>query len=127
MSTNWWTGTAAIGAALGAVQDRIHDGGRVGLDRAASNVLNVSNQQVPHEEGTLELDGDYKLDPQRLLAAIGYGIGAEAAEYAVPQHERLDYHHDSGRNAKFLENALNQTREQNLEIVGQAIRERLNQ
>lgn len=78
-----------------------------GLGLASEHILGVSNNQVPHEMGDLERDGAASVDPDLLQAAVSYGRNAETAEYAVPQHERMDYVHDAGRNAKYLENALN--------------------
>lgn len=104
------------------VKGRTHDGARKGLGLAGRNTLNVSNSQVPHEEGDLERDGGVSVDGERLRSAISYGRSADTAKYAVDQHENLTYHHDSGRNAKFLENALNSTRAQNLTLLGKSIK-----
>lgn len=88
-----------------------------GLYLAGENVLAVSNRQVPHEEGDLERDGAVIQGVGEV--AITYGRDAEVAEYAVPVHEDMDAQHDSGRNAKFLENALNSERDRSLEIIAE--------
>lgn len=95
-----------------------------GIQLALRNVLNVSSRQVPHEEGDLERDGAVVYDKETKMGAVTYGRRADTKDYAVEQHERLDLHHDGGRNAKFLENAFNSTREQNLQIIQQAITRR---
>jgi hypothetical protein len=41
--------------------------------------------------------------------------------YASLQHERLDWHHESG-NAKYLENAMNSTREEQVATIAEEIR-----
>lgn len=101
---------AAAGARRGNVR---------GLELAGQHILGVSNSQVPHEVGDLERDGAASVDPDTLRAAVTYGRNAETAKYAVPQHERMDYRHDAGRNAKYLENAFNSERQ----VVAQIITE----
>lgn len=91
-----------------------------GLYLAGENVLAVSNRQVPHEEGDLERDGAVIQGVGEV--AIVYGRDAEVADYAVEQHENTDLQHDSGRNAKFLENALNSERDRSLEIIAETQR-----
>lgn len=110
---------------LTKANDDMRDGAREGLLVAARNTLNVSNMQVPYEEGDLARDGGISVDDGELRAAISYGRSADTAQYAVPQHERMDFKHDSGRNAKFLENALNSTRDQNLGIIAAGIKRRM--
>lgn len=96
-----------------------------GLRFASRNTLNVSNRQVPHEEGDLERDGAASVDEGELIAAIAYGRTAQTKDYAVPQHEDMSLKHDSGRNAKYLENALNATAPQNGQIIATAIRSKM--
>lgn len=97
-------------------------GARKGLLLGARVVLNASNRQVPHEEGDLERDGGTSLDEGKLVAAISYGRSAQTRDYAERQHEDMSLHHDAGRNAKYLENALNETREQVAEVIAQSIK-----
>lgn len=101
------------------------EGAREGLQLAARNTLNVSNAQVPFEEGDLSRDGGYSADDDKLLVAISYGRSADTKDYAVAQHEDMSLAHDPGRNAKFLELAMAATREQNLGIVGASIKRRM--
>jgi hypothetical protein len=100
----------------------VHKGGIRGMRLASANTLNVSNKQVPHEEGDLERDGGTSVDERNLIAAVSYGRTADTRKYAERQHEDMNLKHDSGRNAKFLENALNSTRAQNLQIIAEAIK-----
>jgi hypothetical protein len=68
--------------------------------------------------GTLRASG-YVAQPERngrtLSVEIGYG-GA-AADYAIPQHERLDYQHTTGQ-AKYLESVLNESRPSMAQRIG---------
>jgi hypothetical protein len=59
---------------------------------------------VPVDTGVLRSSGDVSIPDLKhdgsIVVELGYG-GA-ACRYAIPQHERLDYHHTVGR-AKYLE------------------------
>lgn len=88
-----------------------------GLVLAAEHVLGESNKRVPHEEGTLENSGIVSYDPGKLRAAISYDTS-----YAAVQHEDLTLRHNGGREAKYLENALNAEKDAILEIVAQVTR-----
>lgn len=81
---------------------RSHKGAARGLALAAEHVLGVSNDQAPIEEGTLIRSGAPSVDEKNLVAAVSYDT-----PYSVRQHEDMHLRHDSGRNAKFLENAFN--------------------
>lgn len=105
------------GAAAGARRGQVR-----GLELAGQHVLGVSNSQVPHELGDLERDGAASVDPDTLTSAVSYGRNPETAKYAVPQHERMDYVHDAGRNAKYLENAFNSERQVAAQIITEQTR-----
>ncbi|MFD8529413.1 hypothetical protein ACFV0L_18535 [Streptosporangium canum] len=77
-----------------------------GLRNATEHVLAVSNQRVPHDEGTLERSGAAVVHEADLLGVVSYG-----APYSVVQHENLDYKHKPGRTAKFLELAVREEAE----------------
>lgn len=95
-------------------------------DRAAllagEHVLTESRRLVPHEEGTLERSG--KVDTERQgdvsVAAISYDT-----PYAVRQHEEMDYRHDEGRQAKYLEQPLESEQDTVRAIGEQQLRQAL--
>lgn len=72
-----------------------------GLRLSAEHVLQVSRARVPIEEATLERSGAATVEESDLTAAVSYDT-----PYAVRQHEELDYRHDAGRTAKYLEGPL---------------------
>ncbi|MGW4305074.1 hypothetical protein [Streptomyces californicus] len=85
-----WNGAAVIrGTRAGAAR---------GLRLGAEHVLQVSRERAPIEEGTLERSGTATVDEDELRAAVAYDT-----PYAVRQHEAMDYRHDAGRTAKYLE------------------------
>ena len=92
------------------------------LDRlriAGEHVLGVSNSRVPFEEGDLAASGSVSDDGESVVA-ISYD-----EDYAVVQHEDMSLKHDAGREAKFLENSLNQERDKILEFVREGAKRRL--
>ena len=89
-----WYGDKAKGA--------VHRGAARGLMLGAEHVLQEANILVPIEEGTLLRSGVASSDESALQAAVSYDT-----PYAVRQHEELDYHHDVGRQAKYLETPIN--------------------
>lgn len=91
-----------------------------GLRLAGEHVLQVSNGRVPLLEGTLERSGrvsDPEVDGESVVGAVSYDT-----PYAVRQHEETDYHHPDGRQAKYLESAVNDTAGVQRAIIAQAIK-----
>lgn len=83
----------------------IREGARKGLFAGAEHVLGVSNDRVPHEEGDLEDTGGSSVDGKALRAAVSYDDSAYKGQ-AIDQHENMEYKHDGGRSAKYLELAM---------------------
>jgi hypothetical protein len=92
--------TGPIEARLRQFANNLGDGADQGAAMCMQELLARSSQLVPIEEGTLQNTG--RVVSGAGGAACGYGTGGAEA-YAVAQHERVDYRHDNGRQAKFLE------------------------
>lgn len=88
-----------------------------GLALGAEHVLGESNNRVPHEEGTLENSGSVSYESGKLRAAISYNT-----PYAAVQHEDMSLRHDNGREAKYLENALNAEKDTVGEIIAKSVK-----
>jgi hypothetical protein len=86
-------------AALAAIRAGALRGVRLG----AEHLLQVARSRVPIEEGTLERSGVVSVDESAITAAVSFD-----SPYAVRQHEELDYRHDAGREAKYLEKPLHE-------------------
>ena len=100
------------------LQDAAMRGAQRGLYLWAEHVLEESGRLVPHQEGTLERSGvAHKPRAGELQAAVSYDT-----PYAVRQHEETTYRHPHGRQAKYLETAVNQSQRVGLELVGREIR-----
>ncbi|MFG1997880.1 hypothetical protein ACGFNU_01880 [Spirillospora sp. NPDC048911] len=69
-----------------------------GLRLAAEHLLEESRRLVPIQSGDLARSGVASVDAARLTAAVSYDT-----PYAVRQHEELNFRHDPGRSAKYLE------------------------
>lgn len=87
-----------------------------GLRRALEHTLAESKKLVPLDEATLERSGKVSMDG--LNGAISFDT-----VYAVVQHERLDYKHLPGRQAKYLEQPMNTEREIMLQLMAVSLRD----
>jgi hypothetical protein len=102
------------------VKQKARKGAARGLFLWAEHVLETSGRLVPIEEGTLERSGVASVDETQLRAAVSYDT-----PYAVAQHEHMDWHHDPGRQAKYLEQPLNSERTVGLKLVGREVKAEL--
>lgn len=88
-----------------------------GLHLGLEHLLGVSNQRVPIEYGDLERSGVVSMSEDGDVGAVSYNT-----EYAVRQHEELDWVHDAGRQAKFLESAATDEAETVADIIAAELR-----
>jgi hypothetical protein len=93
----------------------------VGLLMGGEMVLKVSNERVPHEDGDLERTGAVTGDVEESKVAISYRDVAYRGQ-AVHQHEDMTLKHDEGRQAKYLETALQENRDAVLQAVAGQLR-----
>jgi hypothetical protein len=99
------------------ISAELHAAAARGLGIAAEHLLGASRQLVPLEEATLERSGVASVDEANLTAAVSYDT-----PYAVVQHERMDYRHDPGRQAKYLEGPMHSEGETLLALIAAQIR-----
>ena len=99
------------------VTERERLGAARGLYLAAENVLEMATRIVPLNEGTLERSGVASVDEALLKAAVSYDT-----PYAVRQHEELDYQHQRGRQAKYLETPFNESTETTRMLIAREIK-----
>lgn len=92
-----------------------------GLQLALEHVLAESNRIIPLEEGTLMRSGETSIDEGNLTGTVSYN-----SPYAVRQHEELTWRHAPGRQAKYLETAVNTSRQDCARIMQQELRRWLN-
>lgn len=98
----------------GVIRSAVTDG----LGKALQHILDVSNENAPEDQRDLKDSG--KVDQDGFAGDITYD-----AEYAVAQHERLDFHHPNGGSAKYLESAMNTEAAKVAEIIAREVRGKL--
>lgn len=94
-------------------------GAERGVKLAVEFLLGESQQEVPLEEATLLRSGhtDVEAKAHEVEGVISYDT-----PYAVIQHEALDFKHDPGRKAKYLEDPVNRNAAKVYAIMGAAMR-----
>lgn len=75
---------------------------------AAGVVMTEAKQRAPVDLGPLRNSGYVTLPEASSAPQVELGFGGAAKEYALIQHERLEFKHEVGE-AKYLENAINAT------------------
>ena len=116
-----WTGTLL--ANLARLPAQAQRGALRGVTLGAEYVLGESVKVAPIEEGTLSRSGKTSAEMQggdTAVAAVSYDT-----PYAARQHEEMDWRHDPGRQAKYLEQPLNAAAPTVAKIYAQAAREAL--
>lgn len=107
-------------------QARITEGLESGVRALADDIFDESQALVPNDpetgSGDLKASGrvETAVGAAKVEAQISYGTG-----HAVIQHERLDYHHDSGEAAKFLERPLSAAQRSGGSTVAARVRKAL--
>lgn len=89
-----------------------------GLELAAEYLLQVSAELAPHEEGDLERSGEVSKDDNAQTVAVSYD-----RPYAVRQHEEMTWRHDPGKQAKYLEDPMNNEKPTMLGLLAGPIEE----
>lgn len=103
------------------VGEEMHHWLAEGLGHAVEFLLGESSPIVPLDEGTLDRSGVASTDDERLEGAVSYDT-----PYAVIQHENLDYQHDPGRTAKYLERPFMEKQPEMLELIAAPARRGMN-
>ena len=94
------------------------------LYQEAEAIMTPAKRLAPHDVGTLESSG--YVEPPVYAGddvSVTLGFGGAAKDYALEQHENLDYQHDEGRQAKYLEEPAVAAHAGMSERVAQKIRE----
>lgn len=107
------------------VKKAVRHAGAKGLFQVAEHVLEESNRIVPHRTGQLMRSGESFVDSDQGISAVSYGStgGGGAAAYAVAQHEGVDFNHPNGREAKFLEKAVQRVAPEMTTIIHGKVKE----
>lgn len=111
-STEWHGGRVI--AQVKSAKDRAT---KKGLD----HLLSASKKLVPFEHGALKKSGQVVMEGDG-EGSVQYGTTPETAAYAVVQHERMDFHHPRGGQAKYLEAAMTREAQRIFQIISQELR-----
>jgi hypothetical protein len=79
-----------------------------GVYMLANEIMTDAKRRTPVDVGALKGSG-YVTQPEEAGGWIvsNLGFGGPAKDYAIVQHERTEFSHPEGGEAKFLENAAN--------------------
>ncbi len=103
-------GAAAMIATLKQIAAKFPDRVAAAIYQEAQIEMTESKRRCPVDVGTLRASG-MVAEPIRsgrnISVTLSYGGAAQ--DYAIPQHENLEYVHKVGQ-AKFLESVLNESR-----------------
>lgn len=96
-------GTEALQATLRSAGPLAGEAMKAGLYEAAESIMTEAKSRTPVDTGTLVNSGAV-LPPvvEGTHFEVTMGFGGAASDYALIQHENLEYHHNVGQ-AKYLE------------------------
>jgi len=103
------------------VKARERAGAVIGLTQWTEHVAQAAVDVCPIEESTLVGSITPSVDAGSLRGAVCAGDSGSAA-YALIQHEALDYHHNAGKTAKYIENPANESKAVGLGLVAAAVK-----
>ena len=94
---------------------------------AEFRVMPEAKKQAPHDLGILEASGMVALPKiSGTTVTVEIGFGGAASDYALRQHEELEWHHpQAGKKAKYLEDPFNANLQGFDERVAAALRKEL--
>lgn len=104
-----FAGLADLRANLQAVQRHTKEAMILAAVKHANKVMNVSKGLVPIETGKLMISGEVQepvVTDSSVSVDLVYGSEEPTSNYAAVQHERLDFNHPRGGQAKYLEQPL---------------------
>lgn len=104
----------------GRVKRAAREGAARGLALAGAHLLGEAQAIVPHETGDLERSGRWEIDEANLRVVVYFDT-----PYAVRQHEEMNYQHEGGRQAKYLETPANREGPVMQELIAAQIRRAL--
>jgi hypothetical protein len=97
---------------------RILNASEDGEDRAADELLRLSQLEVPLDKSTLANSGHADRDSKGAYVAYG----GPASDYAVRLHEHPEYSFQHGRKGKYLEDPLKHNQHKFLELMGEQVK-----
>lgn len=110
-----WRGPELVGAVREAAVEALQAAGELIADEA--------DRRIPRDSGELAQSRKVDVDAGRLVVDITYGgRGGLPQAYAIRQHEDLDLQHPRGGQAKYLEQALEEHKDDVFQMIADDIR-----
>lgn len=91
----------AVRANISKLQKKAPGSSTGALEDAAYELMRLSQQQVPHDEGTLQNSGTVESSPNGRDIILGYHT-----PYAARLHEHPEYNFQKGRKGKYIEDPI---------------------
>lgn len=109
-----WNGAKAMNAIHAALEDA--------LLTCGADLQEKSVNRAPIDTGKLR-ENCVVDDAELSSGVVKVGYTHEVDEYSLIQHERLDFNHPRGGEAKYLENPFNENAQRYTEYIGEQIGE----
>lgn len=109
-----WNGAKAMSAIHAAMEDA--------LLTCGADLQEKSVNLAPLDTGKLR-ENCVVDDSELSIGTVKVGYKPEVDEYSLVQHERLDFNHPQGGEAKYLENPFNANAQRYAEYIGEQIGE----
>ncbi|ADQ04404.1 hypothetical protein Calow_0836 [Caldicellulosiruptor owensensis OL] len=96
---------------------------KAALQKCAADLQRKSAERAPIDTGDLRSNcsvSPLKREGAKFYHTVGYNL-----PYAIVQHERLDFRHPKGGEAKYLEKPFNENKSLYERYIGEAIRNAL--
>jgi len=84
------------------------------IQDCADDLLSDAKSEAPIKTGTLRRSGFVR----KISNGYEIGFGGEASNYAIVQHERLDFSHPRGGKAKYLEDPFKRNLKAYINYIG---------
>jgi hypothetical protein len=105
----------------GRVTAQVNSAKATATKKGLDHLLAASNRLVPVEHGDLKDSGQVVMEGDG-QGSVQYGTTPETEAYAVVQHERMDFNHPRGGQAKYLETAMLRESRRIFQIIAQELR-----
>lgn len=106
----------------GQILDAIIEAGDNALLTCGADLQSKSVDRAPIDTGKLR-ESAVVDDAEIASHVVKVGYSPEVDDYSLVQHERLDFNHPRGGEAKYLENPFNENMQQYIEKIGKDIGE----
>lgn len=109
------TGIENVNRNINRIRNSIHQNINQQISDVAHDLLSKSIERAPIDTGELRGSGFVEIEGSNAIVAY-------STQYALKQHEELNYNHSNGGEAKYLENPLKENERRYIQYLINAIR-----